>query len=193
MSEGAVTQPVELISFKEIPVFTNEQEEEEFWATHHLSNALLEKMQPIEREPEPPRQYHQDFYAWTQTEAKNLRDRNLESLDLDSLIGEIEALGRQERRILRHHLAELLTALMTQSMQQGPKESHQAMIRQHRREVQLLLTENPSLSAALKSLLDIAYETSRDLAVQESGQSYLSFSQNCPYSLEQILDSSFLG
>jgi Domain of unknown function DUF29 len=193
MSEGAVTQPVELISFKEIPVFTNEQEEEEFWATHHLSNALLEKMQPIEHEPEPPSQRHQDFYAWTQTEAKNLRNRSLESLDLEGLTNEIEALGRQERRLLRNHLAELLTALITQSMQLGAKEPHQAVIRQHRREVQLLLMENPSLSAALKSLLEIAYATSRDLAVQETGQSYLSFSEICPYSLEQILDSSFLG
>jgi Domain of unknown function DUF29 len=189
MIEGAVPPAVELISFKEIPVFNSEQEEEDFWATHRLSNSLLEKMQPLEREPEPPSQYHQDFYAWTQLQAKALQNRNFDQLDLDHLIVEIEALGRQERRHLRHHLAELLTALITHQ----PKETQQARTTQHRREVQLLLTENPSLTAALSSLLELAYETSRDLAVQETGKPYDSFPPDCPYRLDQVLDKNFWG
>ncbi|NJM48530.1 MAG: DUF29 domain-containing protein [Alkalinema sp. RU_4_3] len=148
-------------------------------------------MQPLEREPEPPSQYHQDFYAWTQTQAKALNDRHLDHLDLDNLIVEIEALGRQERRHLRNHLAELLTALITNSHQ--PKDTQQALITQHRREVQLLLTENPSLTAALSHLLELAYETSRDLAVQETGKSYDSFPPACPYRLDQVLDKNFWG
>jgi hypothetical protein len=191
MLEGAASKAVELISFKEIPVFNNEQEEEDFWATHRLSNSLLEKMQPLEREPEPPSQYHHDFYAWTQTQAKALHDRRLDQLDLNNLIVEIEALGRQERRHLRHHLAELLTALITHHNQ--PKETQQALISQHRREIQLLLTENPSLTAALSLLLELAYETSRDLAVQETGKPYDSFPSDCPYKLDQVLDKNFWG
>jgi hypothetical protein len=191
MTEGAISKPIELISFTEIPVFNNEQEEEDFWITHRLSNSLLEKMQPLEREPEPPSQYQQDFYAWTQTQAKALNDRNLGQLDLDNLRVEIEALGRQERRHLRHHLSELLTALTTHHHQ--PKETQQALISQHRREVQLLLTENPSLTAALNSLLELAYETSRDLVVQETGKPYSSFPLDCPYSLDQVLDQDFWG
>jgi Domain of unknown function DUF29 len=191
MLEGAASQAVELISFKEIPVFNSEQEEEDFWATHRLSNSLLEKMQPLEREPEPPSQYHHDFYAWTQTQAKALHDRRLDQLDLNNLIVEIEALGRQERRHLRHHIAELLTALITHHSQ--PKETQQALISQHRREIQLLLTENPSLTAALGSLLELAYETSRDLAVQETGKPYDSFPPACPYNLDQVLDKNFWG
>jgi hypothetical protein len=189
MLEGAASQAVELISFKEIPVFNSEQEEEDFWATHRLSNSLLEKMQPLEREPEPPSQYHHDFYAWTQTQAKALGDRNLDQLDLKNLKVEIEALGRQERRHLRHHLAELLTALIAPG--KPPKETQQALITQHRREVQLLLTENPSLTAALS--LALAYETSRDLAVQETGKPYDSFPLDCPYNLDQVLDKTFWG
>jgi uncharacterized membrane protein len=187
MLEGATSQAVELISFKEIPVFNSEQEEEDFWATHRLSNSLLEKMQPLEREPEPPSQYHQDFYAWTQLQAKALQDRNLDQLDLKNLVIEIEALGRQERRHLRHHLAELLTALITHSQS---KETQQALISQHRREVQLLLAENPSLTTLS---LALAYETSRDLAVQETGKPYESFPPDCPYSLHQVLDKTFWG
>jgi hypothetical protein len=191
MLEGAASQAVELISFKEIPVFNNEQEEEDFWVTHRLSNSLLEKMRPLEREPEPPSQYHQDFYAWTQTQAKALNDRRLDQLDLNNLVVEIEALGRQERRHLRHHLAELLTALIAPGKQ--PKETQQALISQHRREVQLLLTENPSLTAPLSLLLELAYETSRDLAVQETGKPYDSFPSDCPYRIDQVLDKTFLG
>jgi hypothetical protein len=191
MLEGAASKAIELISFKEIPVFNSEQEEEDFWTTHRLSNSLLEKMQPLEREPEPPSQYHQDFYAWTQTQAKVLNDRNFDQLDLNNLVVEIEALGRQERRQLRHHLAELLTALIALGHQ--PKETQQALVSQHRREVQLLLTENPSLTAALSLLLELAYETSRDLAVQETGKPYDSFPSDCPYRLDQVLDKNFWG
>lgn len=190
MTEGVSSQAIELISFQEIPVFNSEQEEEDFWATHRLSNSLLEKMQPLEREPEPPSEYNRDFYAWTQIQAQALRDRKLDNLDLQHLIVEIEALGRQERRHLRHHLAELLTALMTNV---PSKETQQALIRQHRREVQLLLTENPSLTAALSSLLAIAYETSRDLAVQETGKAYSHFATDCPYRIDQVLDPTFWG
>lgn len=41
-------------SLKEIPVFTSETEEREFWDTHSLSDGLLEQMGPVPDEELPP-------------------------------------------------------------------------------------------------------------------------------------------
>lgn len=52
--------------------------------------------------------YEQDFYTWTQRQAELLRAGQLGELDVETLIEEIESLGRQERQELRHRLEVLL-------------------------------------------------------------------------------------
>jgi hypothetical protein len=51
--------------------------------------------------------YDQDFYAWTQEQAKLIKTKAFEKLDVTNLLEELESLGKQEKCILRN----LLTAL----------------------------------------------------------------------------------
>ena len=41
-------------SWDEIPRFTNEDEEHEFWSTHSLGEPLLDQMQPVDDDTLPP-------------------------------------------------------------------------------------------------------------------------------------------
>ena len=84
--------------------------------------------------------YDADFYAWTQEQAKLLRQQKWESVDIANLIEEIETLGRQERRELKNRLGILLGHLLKWQYQPELRgNSWLATIREQRREVETLL------------------------------------------------------
>jgi Domain of unknown function DUF29 len=56
--------------------------------------------------------YETDFYAWTEEQAKLLKDREWGQLDLPNLIEEIESLGKQQRAELRNRLSILIGHLL---------------------------------------------------------------------------------
>jgi hypothetical protein len=137
--------------------------------------------------------YELDFYAWTQYQAKFLQEGKWSCLDIPNLVEEIESLGRQERRELENRLGILLGHLLKWEFQSDHQSrSWLATIREQRRRVLRLLEKNPSLQPYLSEALEIAYQDGLDLAVRETALSYKTFPQECPYSLEQVLDSEFL-
>ena len=136
--------------------------------------------------------YDADFHAWTQEQAKLLREHQWDLVDVANLIEEVETLGRQERRELRNRLTVLLGHLLKWHFQpQKQSNSWLATIREQRREVATLLQENPSLKAYLSEALQLAYQSGIDLAVRETELPYETFPEICPYILEQILSSGF--
>ena len=56
--------------------------------------------------------YHQDFYGWTQEQAKLLREHRLDELDLENLLEEVESMGKSEKRELESRLEVLLMHLL---------------------------------------------------------------------------------
>src|SRR5207237_1518879 len=56
--------------------------------------------------------YEQDFYAWTQEQAKLLREGAWKCLDVVNLVEEIESLGKQQRQELRNRLGVVLGHLL---------------------------------------------------------------------------------
>ena len=44
--------------------------------------------------PPPNDLYEADFYAWTQEQARLLRERRWDDLDLENLVDEVESVGR---------------------------------------------------------------------------------------------------
>ena len=136
--------------------------------------------------------YDSDFYAWTQEQAKLLRQQKWESVDIANLIEEIETLGRQERRELKNRLGILLGHLLKWQYQPELRgNSWLATIREQRREVETLLQENPSLKPYLGEVIQKAYASGLDLAVRETNLPYATFPEICPYTLEQALDDEF--
>jgi len=136
--------------------------------------------------------YNIDFYAWTQQQAKLLRDRKWHELDLPNLIEEIESSGKQQRQELRNRLSVLIGNLLKWEYQpQQRSRSWLATIRVQRREAQALLQENPSLKSYLQEATSIAYQNGKDLAVGETNLPDKTFPVNCTYTLEEILSDSF--
>ncbi|MGB8702334.1 MAG: DUF29 domain-containing protein [Thermosynechococcaceae cyanobacterium] len=136
--------------------------------------------------------YEADFYAWTQEQATLLREGAWEHLDQDNLIEEIESLGKQQRQELKNRLGVLLGHLLKWEFQaQMRSKSWFATLREQRREIQDLLEDSPSLQPYLPEALLKAYPAGLDLAVRETHLNYKDFPTLCPYSLQQVLDTTF--
>ncbi len=144
--------------------------------------------------------YETDFYAWTQQQSALLKQNVLEKLDLIHLVEELEDLGRRERQELRNRLSVLLGHLLKWHYQPERRgNSWRATIREQRTQVQLVLSDNPSLKPYLAEALAlakplpwrIAYQLGQDLAVQDTGLDYSTFPAECPYTLAKILDQIF--
>ena len=101
--------------------------------------------------------YETDFYAWTQQQAKLLKIKAWDELDTANLIEEIESLGRKERQELRNRLGILIGHLLKWQYQpQYRSNSWLATIKEQRRELQILLTENPSLKSYLVEAMELS-------------------------------------
>ena len=137
--------------------------------------------------------YDSDFYAWTQEQAKFLREQKWELVDVANVVEEIESLGRQERKELRNRFGILLGHLLKWQYQpEHQGNSWQATIREQRRKIKTLLQESPSLQPHLTEVLQTGYENGLDLAVRETNLPYTTFPEVCPYTLQQALDIDFL-
>ena len=136
--------------------------------------------------------YETDFYAWTQEQAKLLRNQQWSKLELPNLIEEIESLGKQQRAELRNRLKVLIGHLLKWEYQPERRSRSWLMtLRIQRRDTQELLEENPSLKPYLEEALQKVYESGRDLAVGETNLPLKTFPENCPYTLEEIFRDGF--
>ncbi|MFB2971335.1 DUF29 domain-containing protein [Aerosakkonema sp. BLCC-F183] len=138
------------------------------------------------------RLYETDFYAWTQEQAKFLRDGIWNCLDIPNLVEEIASLGKQERQELINRLGVLLGHLLKWEFQcELRSKSWLATIRSQRRRIHRLLKQSPSLKPFLPEALEEGYQDGLDLAVRETSLDYEDFPVECSYSLERVLDSEF--
>ena len=140
--------------------------------------------------------YEDDFYAWTQLQAKELRrfarSRPNLPLDLPHIAEEIADLGKNLRDSMRswaRHIIEHLL-LLEYSPAQEPRRGWTAEIVNLRSEIEDRLT--PSLHRDLKRRLPLLYDRARgDLRKKLApyGEAHIAdrFPERCPYSLDQVL------
>ena len=136
--------------------------------------------------------YESDFYHWTVDQVRSLRLGKLDSLDLEHLAEEIESLGNQQRSELENRLAILLGHLLKWDLQPDLRgKSWRSPIREQRRQIQKLITKNPSLKYYLDEAMSEGYESALDLVVRETPFDYKELPQVCPYAIAQIFDNNF--
>jgi ribosomal protein L29 len=136
--------------------------------------------------------YESDFYHWTVDQVANLRLGNLDGLDLENLAEEIESLGNQQRSELENRLAVLLGHLLKWDLQPALRgKSWRSTIKEQRRQIQRLITKNPSLKSYLDEAISEGYESALDLVVRETPLDYQDLPQVCPYAIAQIFDNNF--
>jgi hypothetical protein len=140
--------------------------------------------------------YEDDFYAWTQLQARELRrfarTRPNLPLDLSHIAEEIADLGKNLRDSIRswaRHIIEHLL-LLEYSPAQEPRRGWTAEIVNLRSEIEDRLT--PRLHRDLRRRLPLLYDRARrDLRKKLApyGEAHIAdrFPERCPYTLDQVL------
>ena len=140
--------------------------------------------------------YHEDFYAWTQQQAKELRrfasTRPNLPLDLALIAEEIEDLGRSEqstvfsfvRLIMQHFL------LATHSPAAEPRQHWLDEVDEFRSQIEDKLT--PTIRREVEAELDAIYGRARRNAARKmrrhgEHEAVAALPETCPYTLDQIL------
>jgi Domain of unknown function DUF29 len=137
--------------------------------------------------------YEADFFAWTQEQARLLRDRDARGLDWENLAEEIDSMGRRDRRELESRLRLILHHLLKWRVQPGLRgPSWQSTLREQRRQAAKLLKESPSLRPQLPALIEEAYPDALADALDDTGLPLQNFPADCPFTVVQVLDAAYL-
>jgi Domain of unknown function DUF29 len=137
--------------------------------------------------------YDDDFFAWTQEQARLLRAGELTDVDVENLAEEIESVGRSDRREIRNRLTVLLSHLLKWQFQ--PKRrgaSWSVTIWEQRLQINSIIEDSPSLRPFFVEVLAKSYENARGVAARETRMQLGAFPAECPFTPEQILSEDFL-
>ncbi len=136
--------------------------------------------------------YEQDYVEWLDVTLEQLQNRDLKHLDWKNLIEEVEALGSEQRHKVESYLIQLLKHLLLYQYWESEKlycaKDWLEEIDNSRNELEILL-RSKTLSNYTFSILETAYQRARRSAKIKSDLNI--FPVTCPYSMEQILDSSW--
>ncbi|MFK0731097.1 MAG: DUF29 domain-containing protein [Gloeotrichia echinulata GP01] len=138
--------------------------------------------------------YAQDYQLWLEHTASLLRTNKFSELDLENLIEEIESMGRSDKNTLRSNLRVLLMHLLKYKFQpQNRSNSWLYTIYEHRQRLQEAFLDSPSLKSYYLEVFDYCYQHARKEASIETGLPLSIFPQQCPFSVDEILDADFFG
>lgn len=139
-----------------------------------------------------PSSYDQDYYLWFADQARLLRAGTWQQLDVEHLAEELEDMGKREKRALRSRTVVLLAHLLKYRFQpQHRSSSWNGTIREQRKQLAELLNDSPSLKPRLEDDLQDSYISASLLAAGETGLSETTFPEQCPFSIDQLLDQDF--
>jgi hypothetical protein len=138
--------------------------------------------------------YDRDFYEWTHTTAALLRAAKIYEIDLEVLAEEIESLGKSQQNALESRLEKLVLHLIKWRYQPEKRvhgHSWEDTIREQRRRLSRLLSQNPSLRQIVPSVVAESYAYVRQRASLQTRLPLSIFPETCPWTVEQILGNDF--
>jgi Domain of unknown function DUF29 len=136
--------------------------------------------------------YDIDLYLWSQENAKLLKQKLFNEIDIEHLIEEIEDMGKSEKRNIFSHLKNLIMHLLKWEYQSDiQSNSWRYSIRNARLDIARLIKESPSLKNTPKNELLDAYSQARELASDETGLNIETFPEECQYTIEDILTNGW--
>lgn len=138
--------------------------------------------------------YDQDFYAWTQEQAKLIKTKAFEKLDIANLFEEVESMGKHEKRELGNRLTVLLMHLLKWKYQPARQcKSWKLTLKEQRNELKFHLKENQSLTNpnTFQETFDHAYSVAILKAAEETNLDEEVFPETCEWTVTQILDDEF--
>ena len=143
----------------------------------------------------PAKLYDEDFYAWTQEQAKFIKTGALDKLDIANLVEEVESMGASQKRELESRLIVILIHLLKWKYQPVMRSnSWLGSLVENRSELEILLAQNPSLTntKVLQEKLTEAYRHAIKKTVVETGLTKSAFPELCEWTIKQVLDDDFL-
>lgn len=144
--------------------------------------------------------YDTDFALWLEKQAIALKNRDINSLDWDNLVEEIESLGNHDKREINSLTYRLLSHLLFYCYWTDNRELYlngwETEIDNFRNDL-LALLESKTYYNYFLNQLETNYTKALKMANKKVGRSKLytlpSFPQNCPFTIEEILDEDYYG
>ncbi len=136
--------------------------------------------------------YETDFNLWIEQTVNQLKNGQIQDLDLENLIEEIESMGRSDKREIKTRLIVLIMHLLKWKYQpQKQTTSWIATINEQRRQIKVVLKDSPSLKPYIQNEIDDCYQDARKDAEKETKLSIEIFPLECPFTQDQILDPDY--
>ena len=142
--------------------------------------------------------YDQDFFEWTVRNAQLLREGQVAQADIEHIAEELEDVGKRDQREVRNRLKRLLTHLLKWQVQPQLRSSESGRsswldtIREQRSQLADIFEQSPSLERYGRCSLSKIFCKAVDDAMYETRLTRNHFEDECPFSFDQIMDSSFL-
>ena len=139
--------------------------------------------------------YDEDYYFWYSENARLLREKKFNEIDIENLAEELESMGRHERDKLESFLIILflhILKLKYQSNYEAGLRSWKISVKEHRLRANRHLQNNPSLKGILSSIVLDAYSIARLEAAQETGLTEETFPLEMPFTGELALTEDWL-
>ena len=137
--------------------------------------------------------YDQDFYAWTQEQAKLIKQKVFKRVDIAHLEEELESMGASEQRSLESKLTQLMMHMLKLKYQPDyiNTKSWIRSIKFQRNDIHRILKKSPSLHAKINEFLSDVYENAILMAANETGLEEDECPSICEWSSQQVLDNTF--
>ena len=136
--------------------------------------------------------YEIDEHLWLEETIKILKQKRLNDLDLENLIEELESFSKKDRNRISSFLEQIIRHLLLLqywTIEQKRNKNHwRAEIQSFRTQLRKDLTTN--LHNYLANELNIIYQDALGYVREKTGFS-VDFPEECPYTLEQLLDKKW--
>jgi hypothetical protein len=137
--------------------------------------------------------YEEDFYAWTFEQARFLRERRFDLLDIEHLADEIEDIAKREVRELTKDISELLAYLIRWHFLPGERSiSWSVTIEIVRLQVSEVLGESPSLRPCLDEPQTLHWAWANALAQLLTDSDQNPYPDACPWAMDDVLSNDWL-
>jgi len=152
----------------------------------------MDEVKQIDR-PAAASDYDTDFYAWAFDQAARIRALAVPGLDVENVAEEIESLGRSDKRELFNRSRVLLLHLLKWQFQPERRgASWITTIREQRIQIEVVLSESPSLRRTLPEIIVKSYRYAAEQAALETDLHVATFPASCAWTPAQIIDKDWL-
>ena len=143
--------------------------------------------------------YDEDFYAWTQAQARAIRragaERNNAPIDWENVAEEIESMGRSEWSEIDSRLTVLVTRLLKwiccPELLGHCGRQWRLTINEQRKMLRKRLKQSPSLRPVAEECFAEIYAEAREDAAIEAEVALSRFPVDAPFTLDQALDPAY--